>query len=291
MWTTCNSQFIFGSNVSYSAGSTQTVTVNTYGNILAGNANLGNLTTSNYFAGVFEVGSSSQPNIHSVGTLEGLTANSTVNFTAASNVSLGPIGNVHITGGDDGQIIATDGFGNLYWTSSPQVTEIQHGTSNVNIPTTNGNVVITSNGNSTVIVTGTGANVTGTLNVTGNVVLGNTTANSYTVGNTTIQAATLTTTATTAGQTIVTVDVNGTSIRGIEFFIKGENATDSKYKIATVSAVHDSNGTVDYAETTVATGSGSPGTLSVTMSGTVISLKVTPASSHSTVWTTQYRTI
>lgn len=293
-WDTSNSQFIFGSNVSYSAGSPQTVTVNTYGNILAGNANLGNLTTSNYFHGAFDATSNIQSNIDTLGTLTGLTSTGTVDFTSASNVSLGPIGNVHITGGDDGQIIATDGFGNLYWTSSPQVTEIQHGTSNVNIPDINGNINLSSGGNANVVVvTNTGANVAGTLNVTGNVVLGNTTANSYTVGNTSIKAATLTTTATTAGQTIVSVDVYGTSIRGIEFFIKGENSTDNKYRIATVSAVHDSNGHVDFSETTVATGSGSlsPGTLSVTMSGTVISLVVTPAFTSSTVWTTQYRTI
>ena len=289
-WDNANSQFIFGSDVTYNS-SGQTVGVNTYGNIVAGNANLGNLTISNYFSGVFDSVSSSQPNIHSVGTLEGLTANSTVDFGTASNVTLGILANVHISGGDDGQIIATDGAGNLYWTSSPQVNEIQHGTSNVSIPDINGNINLSVNGvANVVVVTDSGANIDGTLNVTGDVVLGNTTANSYTVGDTTIQAATITTTDITAGQTIVSVDVDGTSIRGIEFFIKGENAIDSKYKIATVSAVHD-GANAEYTETTVATTNGSPGTLSVTMTGTVISLKVTPASSHSTVWTTQYRTI
>jgi len=289
-WDNSGSQFIVASNVTYNSTG-QTVTVNTYGNIVAGNANLGNLTTSNYFHGVFDSTSNIQSNIDTLGTLTGLSSTGTVNFAAASNVTLGPIANVHITGGNDGQIIATDGTGNLYWTSSPQVTEIQHGTSNVSIPTADGNINLSSGGTANVVVvTSTGANVAGTLNVTGNTTIGTNGTGNLIIGYTTVQSATVTTTATTAGQVIASVDVNGTSIRGIEFFIKGENTTDSKYKIATVSAVHDGSA-VEYTETTVATTNGSPGTFGVTMSGTVISLVVTPQSSHSTVWTTQYRTI
>jgi hypothetical protein len=51
------------------------------GNITAGNANLGNLTTSNYFAGVLTT--AAQPNITSVGTLG--------NLTVTSNISAGNI--------------------------------------------------------------------------------------------------------------------------------------------------------------------------------------------------------
>jgi len=58
-------------------------TFNVSGNIIAGNANLGNLTTSNYFHGVFDATSSSQPNITSVGTLTSLTVTGNV---AAGNV-------------------------------------------------------------------------------------------------------------------------------------------------------------------------------------------------------------
>ena len=47
-WKTANNEFIFASNANVSAG---VVTVNTLGNISAGNANLGNLVTANYFVG------------------------------------------------------------------------------------------------------------------------------------------------------------------------------------------------------------------------------------------------
>lgn len=59
-------------------GTSTTLTLT--GNISAGNANLGNLTISNYFHGVFDNTSSSQPNITSVGNLTGLTVgNATAN--------------------------------------------------------------------------------------------------------------------------------------------------------------------------------------------------------------------
>ena len=112
------------------------------GNITSGNANLGNLTTSNYFSGSGQyltsvtavtaatVTTNAQPNITSVGTLTSLvvgnaTANTTfgngtitalgnISFTGA-NVSLGSVSNLHITGGTAGYFITTDGAGNLSW--------------------------------------------------------------------------------------------------------------------------------------------------------------------------------
>jgi len=47
-WMNSNAEFTFASNVSVSNNS---VTINTLGNIKAGNANLGNLATANYFSG------------------------------------------------------------------------------------------------------------------------------------------------------------------------------------------------------------------------------------------------
>lgn len=40
-----------------------------------------------------------------------------VNFTGA-NVSLGAIGNIKITGGSNGQVVTTDGAGNLSFTAA-----------------------------------------------------------------------------------------------------------------------------------------------------------------------------
>ena len=86
-------------NIVFPDSTTQTTaypgTANTLsltGNISAGNANLGNLTRSNYFHGVFDSTSSSQPNITSVGNLSNLfVGNSTANVILLD-------GNVNATG-------------------------------------------------------------------------------------------------------------------------------------------------------------------------------------------------
>jgi|688.fasta_scaffold01024_14 hypothetical protein len=58
------------------------------GNISSGNANLGNLVTANFFHGVFDSTSSSQPNITSVGTLG--------NLSVTSNISAGNVLTDHL---------------------------------------------------------------------------------------------------------------------------------------------------------------------------------------------------
>ena len=46
-------------------------------------------------------------------TTTNITANGVVNFISTSNVTLGTISNIHITGGSSGQVLTTDGAGNL----------------------------------------------------------------------------------------------------------------------------------------------------------------------------------
>jgi hypothetical protein len=112
------------------------------GNITSGNANLGNLTSSNYFSGsgnllsniqganvsgavsssttAGTVTTAAQGNITSVGSLTGLTvsnATGVVNFTTTANVTLGAVANLHISGGSSGQFLSTDGSGTLTWGS------------------------------------------------------------------------------------------------------------------------------------------------------------------------------
>lgn len=158
-------------------------TLNVAGNAVVGNLTIGtgtggnitgaNLVSANFFTGTLTT--SAQPNITSLGTLTSLTSNGAVNFVGASNVSLGNIGNVKITGGTSGQYLVTDGSGNLSFTTlSVSSSSISNGNSNVNIPAANGNVNISSAGNANVVVvTGTGVNVAGTLNATGNANVGN----------------------------------------------------------------------------------------------------------------------
>jgi len=67
------------------------------------------------------VTTAAQPNITSTGSLTGLTvsnASGIVNFTTTANVTLGAVGNLHIAGGSNGQVLTTNGSGGLSWTSS-----------------------------------------------------------------------------------------------------------------------------------------------------------------------------
>ena len=99
------------------------------GNLTSLNANLGNLATANYVNAAT------------------LTANTKVDFyTGNANVQLGNVGNVHIYGGSNGQVLQTDGSGNLIWSSTANINEIQNGNSNVYIAQANGNVTVTAGG-------------------------------------------------------------------------------------------------------------------------------------------------
>jgi len=121
-------------------------------NIVANGSQLTQLTGANVTGTVplatlaDSVSNSSQPNITSTGTLIGLSSGGTVNFTTASNVSLGSDSNVHITGGTTGQLLSTDGAGNLSWINISGGSIIQNGTSNVSIPVSDGNIYISVNG-------------------------------------------------------------------------------------------------------------------------------------------------
>ena len=77
--------------------------VSATGNGSFGNADLGNLATANFFTGTLTT--AAQPNITSTGTLASLSVSGTSN--------LGNVGNVKITGGTSGQVLSTDGAGNL----------------------------------------------------------------------------------------------------------------------------------------------------------------------------------
>ena len=97
---------------------------------------------------------------------------STTNITTTGVANLNAIGNVKITGGSSGQIISTDGLGNLSFTTISSGT-LSNGTSNVQV-LTNGNITFSSAGNANIVViTGTGEVVNGTLSVTGNANIGN----------------------------------------------------------------------------------------------------------------------
>ena len=123
------------------------------GNITTGNANLGNLASANFVSGVLT--STSQPNVTSLGPLTGLTVSNItgqVNLAYTSDIQLGNIGNLHITGGANGQFLRTDGLGNLYW-SIAQASRLENGSSNISIDL-NGNTRFNIGGVANTVIIG-----------------------------------------------------------------------------------------------------------------------------------------
>ena len=231
------------------------------------NTNAGNLLTANF------------ANIASNIT----TSNLTVNLELAGN-----------TANFSGNIVSLNAnLGNLA-TANFFTGTLINGSSNVVIPTANGNINLTAGGNTSLVVTATGANITGNLGVTGNFSVGNLEANilvanvAVEVGNTTISFGTTTTTSITANQTIATYTVSG--VTGLEFIVKGIDSTGSKYSMATVQAVTDGTN-ADYSTFSTVNLGGQTGVLAVNIVSGNVALQVTPASSNSTVWTTQVRFI
>ncbi len=95
-----------------------------------------------------------------------LTANGNVNFTISPNVALGPVGNVVITGGSNGQYLQTNGSGGLAW-AAVSAASISNGNSNVNIPAANGNIQVSVAGVSNVITFASNNAYRGSYGITG----------------------------------------------------------------------------------------------------------------------------
>jgi len=242
-------------------------TANFTGNIVALNANAGNLLTAN-FANIASNVTTSNLTVNL--ELSGNTANFSGNITSL-NANLGNLATAN------------------YFTGT-----FINGTSNVAIPAANGNINLTAGGNTSLVVTNTGANITGNLGVSGNFSVGSLVSNNLTanlnvfVGNTTISWGTVTTNTITSNQTIASLNV--TSVTGLEFLVKGIDTTGAKYSVATVQAVTD-GANVDYATFATVNLGGATGSFVVNVVSGNIQLQVTPASSNSTLWTTQVRFI
>ena len=169
-----------------------------------------------------------------------------------------------------------------------------NGTSNIAIPTPNGNFNLTTGGNTSLVVTNTGANITGNLGVTGNFSVGSLISNNLKanynvfVGNTTVTWGTTTTVTASANQPILSIPVAG--ITGIEYIVKAIDMLGSKYSMATVQAVTDET-SVDFATFGTLNLGGMTGSFNVAIAFGNIELQVTPSSGNTTVWTTQVRLI
>jgi hypothetical protein len=291
IWKTTNNQFEVGSNVSVTDN---VVTVNEYGNIKALTF-LGNLSGTNVAAtnitGTLTVTSNSQPNITSVGTL------TSANVSGLANVSQLKVGAVTYPNlaGTDGQYLRINAVSNTVYYGSLDTSKVSNGTTEINL-LNNGNInftvgthtnsVVFVDDGSVVLGSGLGGNIEGANYLNANVANVTTVA----IGNSEIRSAT-TTTSSISLATLVTI--NSSTVTGVEFLVKGQcmilGAT--KYSVATVLAVSDGTGNVDYSVFGTAYLIGATGTLSVTGSAGVVTLKVTPSTNNLTTWTVQYRTI
>jgi len=274
------------------------------GNLTAANANLGNLVQANYVNVASNVTSS---NLTVNLELAGNTANFSGNIVAGNISTSGSGGN--ITGAN---VVSANTFsGNLqatYANATGNITGgnlVTAGVANVAQLNVTGNVTsdLLPNANLTHDLGNTtlrwdnvyagNIDASGNLAIAGNLQSNNYSANIITanvkvnVGNTSIYWGEVTTTSITANQTISTLTVTG--LTGVQWLVKGLDSG-GKYSVATVQAVTDGT-TVDWATFGGVQLGGTTGTLAVNIIGSNVELQVTPSSSNSTLWVTQYRTI
>jgi len=96
---------------------------------------------------------------------------STGNILVTALANLGNVANLKVAGGSSGQVISTDGAGNLSFVTIGTAS-LNNGNSNVSV-LANGNINFSVSGNANVVTfTGVGVNVAGTGNFTGNLSVG-----------------------------------------------------------------------------------------------------------------------
>jgi hypothetical protein len=104
-----------------SVGTLSNVSVSGYanvGNLLATTNVFGSNVTANQYLTALNAnltGTVSIGGAVTIGALGNLTSLSNVNFNSSPNITLGTVGNIHISGGISGYFLRTDGAGNLSW--------------------------------------------------------------------------------------------------------------------------------------------------------------------------------
>ena len=227
---TADDSLIDSANLTFDTGTNTLTTVTANVTTLNGTtANLsGNVTAANMYANSGTVGATyltgtlttaAQPNVTSVGTLTSLSVSGTSNLNAISNVT--------ITGGSAGQIIQTDGAGNLSFVSN-DTTRIINGNSNVSISTADGDAVTVINNTTILTVSGTGANVVGVVTASGNITANNITSNNFiTASGTTDATSAATGTIKTEGG--ISAKGNVYAGKAVGFAVGGGNTASAAY--------------------------------------------------------------
>ena len=181
-WSNSAYEYVFASNASVSS---DVVTVNSYGNVHA-----------NYFIG----NGSALTGIAATTAVSLINGTSNAIVTNNGNITFGIGGNASMliltsTGANFGGYITTAGnvAANYFIGNGSQLTGLgglSNGTSNISIPTQNGNVIISVAGNYSILQVGSaGTNASGYLNLTGNLIANTITSNGFANITGTITAA------------------------------------------------------------------------------------------------------
>jgi len=208
-------------------------------------------------------------------TVPSIKSNTTANFQGATNVNLGNVSNLHISGGTNGYVLSTDGTGNLSWSAG--------GSGNGTPGGSNTQIQFNNNG-------AFGASQYLTYDDTSKVfqVSGNLIANSVQIGAGVYKWSTsyvffATTASTQAEQILYSIPVE--NISGVDFeIIATEPAGPSRQSTKISSLYYD--GTVQYTEYASLFVNGGVGNFEVVYdSGNIIvpsslELKVTPSSAN-----------
>jgi len=264
--------------------------LNVTGNILVGgrgnvtgNLTVGNLDTNGTIVAttMSTTGNSTVNGVLQVGVSGSLKVLGNVNTSSSSNVFLGNVENIHISGGINGYVLSTDGTGNLSWsaggggggngTPGGSNTQVQYNDSGA----FGGSAFLTFN------------EVTNTLQVAGNVI-----ANSTQIGAGVYKFSTqyvyfATTTSTASGQLLWSTPA--ANVSGVDFHIIATDTAGSTRQSSKISAlVYGSN--VVWNEYGSLQLNGGTGSFSVEyeaggiITPSIIKLIVTPDSANSTTY-------
>ena len=209
-------------------------------------------------------------------TVPQIRSNTSANFSGATSVNLGIVGNLHIAGGTNGQVLSTDGSGNLSWSSSGGGGNGIPGGSNTQVQFNNsgdfgGSAYLTYDDYTKVFQVG-----------------GNLIANSVQMGAgaykwSTSQVFFASTTSASPSQVLYAIPV--ANISGIEFEIIATEPAGPSRQSCKINALYY-DGTVDYTEYASLFVNGGVGNFEVDYNaGNIITqpsleLKVTPSSSN-----------
>lgn len=209
-------------------------------------------------------------------TVPQIRSNTNANFSGATSVNLGAVGNLHIAGGTNGQVLQTDGSGNLSWTTGGGGGNGVPGGSNTQVQYNNG-------GSFGADAYFTYNNYTHTVQVGGNLI-----ANSVQMGAGSYKWSTsyvyfASTTSSSPSQVLYAIPV--ADISGIEFEIIATEPAGPSRQSCKINAVYY-DGTVDYNEYASLFVNGGVGNFEVDYNaGNIINppsleLKVTPNSAN-----------